>query len=298
MDEYRVTIGIPFYNPGKPFLDSINSVLLQTHQDWELILIDDGSTDGSLEVAQSIDDSRVRVISDGFNKKLPARLNQIVKEAKYEFIARMDADDLIFPEKIQRQLEYLKLNPEIDLVSTGLVSFNSKLEIVGTRSTPITKVINKVAVLKGQSGIIHASIMARKSWFERNLYNESNRLAEDYELWISSFYKGDLKVGFIDKPYYLYREDQNVNLRKMLRGYSSQARLINALRKKNLTSHLQAINIIFWFASKMLLILPIFLFKQERRLLERRNQLVDRELENKIVNFFNRLKNLKNDNSI
>jgi len=82
-----VTIGLPFYNAEKYLTDAIRAVFAQTHQHWELILIDDGSTDGSLKIAKSVQDPRVRVYSDGKNKKLAARLNEITKLAKYEYIA-------------------------------------------------------------------------------------------------------------------------------------------------------------------------------------------------------------------
>ena len=89
-----ISVGIPFYNSEKYLADAIKSVLAQTFQNWELILVDDGSTDNSLETAREFEkqDSRIRVISDGKNKKLPARLNQIIAESKGEYIARMDAE--------------------------------------------------------------------------------------------------------------------------------------------------------------------------------------------------------------
>src|SRR5690554_4188978 len=90
-----VSIGIPFFNAEAYLLDAIKSVFAQTHQNWELILLDDGSTDRSLEIARSIDDPRVRVYSDGQNKHLAARLNEIARLARYEYLARMDADDLM-----------------------------------------------------------------------------------------------------------------------------------------------------------------------------------------------------------
>ena len=95
-----VTIGIPIFNAEATLLETVQSVISQTVRDWELILIDDGSRDGSLAIANSIQDPRIRVLSDGVNKGLPARLNQIVDEAKYDLIMRMDADDLMHPQRL------------------------------------------------------------------------------------------------------------------------------------------------------------------------------------------------------
>ena len=99
-----ITIGIPFYNAEVYLADAIRSIFAQTYQEWELILVDDGSTDSSLEIARSVKDSRVRVIADGVNRRLPYRLNQITAEAKYDLIGRMDADDIISPVRFEKQL--------------------------------------------------------------------------------------------------------------------------------------------------------------------------------------------------
>ena len=226
-----ITIGIPIYNAEKYLADAIKSVLAQTYPYWELILVDDGSTDGSLQIAKefAVKDDRIRVISDGLNKKLPARLNQIIQEARFEYIARMDADDLISPLRLEKQLEFLEKNQEYCLVSTGILSLKNDLSLMGYRGTSKNKNIDLQDAILGTTGIIHASILARKSWYIRNLYNESNKLAEDYELWLKAFLKNDLKVGFIEEPLYYYREDQNIKLEKILNAYSTQMEIINNL---------------------------------------------------------------------
>ena len=102
-------------------MDAIRSIFYQTHKNWELILVDDGSTDRSLNLAMSIIDERIRVVSDGENKGLSYRLNQIVSLARYSLVARMDADDLMAPNKFQKQIKILNDNPELDLISTKLL---------------------------------------------------------------------------------------------------------------------------------------------------------------------------------
>jgi len=103
-----VSVGIPFLNPG-PYLDlAVRSVFAQTYPNWELILVDDGSTDGSYERATAIQDPRVRVLRDGQNKGLPARLNEIVRLAKGELVARMDADDAMHPLRLAKQVGFCR----------------------------------------------------------------------------------------------------------------------------------------------------------------------------------------------
>lgn len=213
-----VTIAIPFYNAEKYLSDAIKSVFAQTHQDWELILIDDGSTDDSLKIAQSVKDPRVRVFSDGENKKLPARLNEITKLAKYDIIARMDADDFMSPYRIETQYEILNNRSDLDLVSTGLYSVLNDRTLVGYRgrsSDGITfnEIINK------KKGIVHASVMARKSWHERNPYDETVPISQDFDLWIRTSNKNDLKIKIISDPLYIYREEGNVVAAKLWRFY-------------------------------------------------------------------------------
>lgn len=231
-----ITIGIPTYNAEDYLADAIKSVLAQSYQNFELILVDDGSKDNSLMIAKDFEkqDSRIKVISDGVNKKLPARLNQIIAEAQGKYIARMDADDMMHSERIAKQLDFLLSNPQFDLVSTSLISIKNNNEIIGIR-TYLPKQVTKKDALLGQSGILHASILAKKSWCQRNLYNEVNTLAEDYELWLSAIIKDDLKVGFLPEYLYYYREESSATKQKMLKGYDTQTKIISKYYKDILT---------------------------------------------------------------
>lgn len=179
-----VSIGIPFFNAERFLLDAIKSVFAQTHEDWELILMDDGSSDRSLEIARSIDDPRVRVYSDGQNKKLAARLNEIHGLAKHDFIARMDADDLMATDRIEKQLRCLLARPDIDLVTTGVCSMTDHSVPYGLRVPEPEHVLTPYGVLSGQHGIVHASLLGRRDWFLRNPYDTSDHWAEDYKLWV------------------------------------------------------------------------------------------------------------------
>jgi glycosyltransferase involved in cell wall biosynthesis len=220
-----ITIAIPFYNAEKYLSDAVRSVFAQTHQDWELILMDDGSTDKSLEIAESINDPRVRVYSDGKNKKLATRLNEITKLAKYDYIARMDADDIIHPERIERQLEVLAAKPEIDLVSTGLYSVTDDLKILGERWHIHTSLNHKDLLFKNGCGIVHASLIGKKDWFVRNRYDESLKLAQDYSLWLKASFKEDLNVYIIQEPLYYYREAGSVTAKKALLAYRYERKM-------------------------------------------------------------------------
>jgi glycosyltransferase involved in cell wall biosynthesis len=218
-----ISIGIPFYNAESYLADAIRSIFAQTYQDWELILVDDGSTDRSLEIACSVKDPRVRVISDGQNRRLPYRLNQITAEAKYELVGRMDADDLISPRRFEKQIEILNENPRVDLVTTGIWSIRRDRSPIGVRI--YSPEISGRGLLLGKHPICHAAIAGRKKWFLRNPYDiNRNTLSEDYELWVRAFSKNDLNIHLISEPLYYYREEHSVRKEKILGSYAHQRR--------------------------------------------------------------------------
>ena len=228
-----VTIGLPFYNAEKYLADAIRSVFAQTHQNWELILIDDGSTDGSLKIAKSVQDPRVRVYSDGENKKLATRLNEIVQLANYDIIARMDADDLMSPTRIEKQLKILTEYPEIDLVTTGLYSITNSLELIGARWHYATTITFEEILNRKGCGVVHAAILARKTWFKRNPYDTTLAIAQDYELWVRTSYHNDFKIHLLQEPLYFYREVDSVSADKVLRSYINERRMYKIYSKYN-----------------------------------------------------------------
>lgn len=212
-----ISIAIPFFNAEKYLPDAIRSVFCQTFENWELILVDDGSTDRSLEIALSVKDPRVTVISDGQNKKLAARLNQIVNISKYSLLARMDADDMMHPGRLTIQHKILLENPEVDLTGSGLYSINNDCDLIGIRGSFCNK-ITHFDLLRREKSIVHPSILVRKSWCLRNPYDESLFLAEDAELWLRSSDRNDLNVCIIAEPLHIYREEQSVTFKKLIKS--------------------------------------------------------------------------------
>ena len=209
-----ITIGIPFFNCRDYLLDAVRSVFAQTFEDWELILVDDGSTDGGLEIAQSIDDPRVRIISDGCNKKLPARLNQIIELARGEYIARMDADDLCLKQRIEKQLAIFRRETAVDVVGTGIVYLDRFDKPIGHYFAPslhadICREPNRTF------GICHASIVAKASWYKKNRYDESVILGQDFNLWLRSYKTS--KFANVPEPLYGYRLETSFAIKKQLR---------------------------------------------------------------------------------
>lgn len=224
-----VTVAIPFYNPGDVFIHSINSVLHQTYSNLEVLLVNDGSTDGSLELAQSIQDPRVKIINDDVNKGLNYRLNQIIDIATGDYLARMDADDMMSLDRIEKQLEFLLGNPQLDLVTAGLCSIDSNFNVLGFRGPETKGMDNELtfeSLLFGSKCPIHASLLAKKSWCKRNYYSDKYKRIEDYNLWLTAYKKEDLKIGFINEYLYYYEESNSINPINLSLAYKNQLKLV------------------------------------------------------------------------
>ena len=221
-----ISVAIPFYNPGQHLVTAIESVLAQTYGNFELLLIDDGSTDGSMALTDRFQDSRIKRFSDGENLGLAARLNQSVSLAQGIFYARMDADDFIFKEKFELQTALLGNSPSIDLTSCGVILLSNNNVVVGVRDgqTPPT-VIPKDAFLKGTFGITHAAVLGRLAWFKRNPYNETFKCAQDIELWTRALLVDDLNIEILKAPLYIYRDEGNVTASKLNRVFNAKYRI-------------------------------------------------------------------------
>lgn len=218
-----VTVGIPFYNSRATLADAVRSVFAQTYQDWELVLLDDGSTDGSIEIVEGISDSRVRVLRDEANRGLPTRLNEIAEVARGEFLARMDADDLMHPERLERQVEYLKRS-KCSVVGTAMYSIGADGSVQGVRGLGELDQRPASVLLRGL--LAHPTIMGRKDWFRRHPYDARLTRAEDHELWVRTL--GTTCFARLDMPLYFYREVLGRRAGSLLLTYKTSRRILLA----------------------------------------------------------------------
>jgi glycosyltransferase involved in cell wall biosynthesis len=196
-----ITIAMPFFNSAATLELAIRSILHQSYSDFELLLCDDGSSDRSLAIARSFHDPRVLCWSDGERRRLAARLNQCIDRARGKYLARMDADDVAYPDRFAYQLAFLISHPEIDLCGASAMVF-------GSRGRPLWRfspAIEHAAITKSPFRgfpLWHPVWMGRIDWFRRWRYQETAWLAQDQELLLRS-----------------YRESRFANLPQVLLGY-------------------------------------------------------------------------------
>jgi glycosyltransferase involved in cell wall biosynthesis len=201
MNIAKVTIGIPFYNAEKYLADAIKSVISQSYENWNLILVNDGSTDSSLSVAQSFASRKIAVINDGKKKGLIYRLNQLTDIADGVYYARMDADDIMHFRRLEKQVRLLQEDDEIDVVGSSYYAIDINNNILGLRRAKF-KPESPIDILKNGC-FAHSSITGRLEWFKSNKYDYNWQRMEDIELWLRTF--SNSKFRNLDEPLLFYR---------------------------------------------------------------------------------------------
>lgn len=186
-----ISVVLPAYN-AEPFVETaITSILKQTFGDFELIVIDDGSTDKTLEILQQLSeqDKRINVISRP-NKGLVATLNEGIKLSNGKFVARMDADDISHPERFERQIEFLKSNRDYAVVGTGYEFINEYGTFIKSRTVLTNAELIKAGLLFGNQ-LCHPSVMINMELVGKDFQYRDFQAAEDYEIWcrLAEIYK-------------------------------------------------------------------------------------------------------------
>lgn len=205
-----ISIALPCYNAGNTIVHCLQSILGQSYQNWELLAMDDGSTDDTLERLHSFDDPRIRIISDGVNRGRSYRLNQAALLAKGTYYARMDADDLMFSDRLEKQIGFLLQHGDTDLLGTGIISIGDDLIPGGQRHAP-ARITNPYRILKGEV-LYHPTVTGRTSWFLKHPYNEDYQDSEDFALWAKS--AGNLSLANLQEPLLFYREKGSFSYEK------------------------------------------------------------------------------------
>ena len=209
---------------------AIDSILNQTYRDFEFIICDDGSNDGTYEMVQDLikNDKRVILIKNNENKGLAYSLNHCLSIAKGEYIARMDADDISMPERFVKQIAFMNSHPDIDCLGTWAIEIDDDGKEYFRKKMPITHE-ECLELFKKRDCMIHPTVMFRRSYFEKaGLYPEDTYFGEDTMMWAKGFKSGCI---FANVPEYLFKFRLDSNFFERRRGWK-HAKSIYTLRHR------------------------------------------------------------------
>jgi glycosyltransferase involved in cell wall biosynthesis len=251
-----VSIVMPVYNAGSFLRQTLESIFKQSFSDFELIVCDDASTDNSLDIIQQYNDPRVSIIRSPQNQGQAHQLNTGIAAATGEFIAIMHADDICMPERLEKQIHFLKQHTNIGLVgcNTGLLGDWQQYypDSKGIWTYPADYHMARWSVLFGVP-VLHSAVMFRRTeWQELNLlYDQEMVPAEDYDIWSKAI--RHINIANIQETLMLYRlHDQQISVR----AKDKELAAVKKIRKQMLDLFLDTANDAFKEAFYSFLYLP------------------------------------------
>ncbi|MEJ3719663.1 glycosyltransferase [Paenibacillus polymyxa] len=215
----RASVILPVYNNTAFVLEAIHSILAQTYSDFELIVIDDGSTDGSTFLISQISDPRVIKIFHSTNRGLIASLNEGLKKANGEYIVRMDSDDISTPDRLAVQIAFMDQNPLVDVCGAAFTSSSGGSIKVNPASHDEIK-----TWLLFHCCICHPAVIMRNSMIRRLgiQYDSNYPHAEDYELWNRLAFQVQMANLPINVLYYRQHNGQVSNQHKAIQDATAR----------------------------------------------------------------------------
>lgn len=199
----RVSVVMPAYNAEKYIDEAIESILSQTFSDFEFIIINDGSSDNTKSIIQSFCDNRILYLENECNLGIVDTLNKGLKCATGKYIARMDADDIAMPERIEKQFYYMEHDVSIGVLGTGTRIFGEGIQSRDTHSSLNSDKLK--ADLLFSTCICHPSVMIRREVLDNYhiKYDPRFKGAEDYKLWWDIVQVS--RIGCLPEPLHCYR---------------------------------------------------------------------------------------------
>jgi glycosyltransferase involved in cell wall biosynthesis len=242
MENPLVSVIIPAHNRAQLVQKAIESVLMQSYKNLEIIVVDDASDDATPQVLAnfSASDPRVKVLTNEKNLGLVRNLNKGISVSRGKYIARLDDDDLwIDPGKIENQVQFLEDNKDYVLIGSGVIKVDEQGKEVSRILFPEKdKEIREIMFLK--SPFVHSGVVFRKDVFEKlGGYNENLKVCEDYDLWMRMGKTG--KFYNIPEYFVRYRESQGNLSYTQLRKIFKQNIILVGKYRKNYPHFLKAI---------------------------------------------------------
>jgi len=191
MHDIKITVLMPCYNAADYIADAIRSVLAQTFRDFELLIINDGSTDNTVDLIKSFTDERITLIEQ-VKQGIAAALNNGLKHARTSFIARFDADDICFAERLEKQYNFMLSNPEVIVIGSGANYVDDAGNYIFTHFPQVVSNEEIQHLPFYICPFIHASVMFKKDFVTIYGYNINAHSFEDHLLWLQLKQKGKM----------------------------------------------------------------------------------------------------------
>ncbi|HEY0653436.1 MAG TPA: glycosyltransferase [Chryseosolibacter sp.] len=227
MEQPKVTVLMPVFNAERFLREAIDSILIQTFQDFEFLIIDDGSTDSSRQIIRSYVDPRIRYYENGSNLGISETLNKGIRLASCDLIARMDADDVSYPHRLQKQYDYMMQHQNCALLSTW-----ARVITEDKRFVRLERYRSKFYYynLTFECWMYHPTIMFRRQPVEAvGMY--SMKYSEDYDLFwkvSTAFEIGNLAEALVD--YRLSSTSLNTVLKKLEYDVANEQNVLRNIR--------------------------------------------------------------------
>lgn len=208
MSVKKISVIMSVYKDSKEYFKAaVMSIQNQTYKNWEMIIINDGDTDNDgiyREVLETLSDERIKYISNKTNQGIGVCINQALKLATGEFIAKMDADDISLPTRFEKQVKFFDSHPESNVLGTYAVSFGDANDYL-TDYNNYSRRMRSILLFFRNSGLIHPSAMLRRKFLDENKirYDEHFPKALDYRLWVECTKYS--KIDCVNEILFLYR---------------------------------------------------------------------------------------------
>jgi len=236
MKNPEVTVLMSVYNGEKYLREAIDSILNQTFTDFEFLIVNDGSTDRTAEILQSYDDPRIIIVDNEKNIGLTKSLNIGLRMARGEYIARMDADDMSMPDRLEKEVEFLETHRDYAVVGSFAKILNEDSEVISFMDRPIEDAQIR-EFFRRDNCIAHGSAMIRmRCLLDVEFYDESIARAQDYDLWLRLSEK--YRLANIPKYLYMWRKHDEQIEAKHIR--EQKISVVLAMVKNNIVDVEQA----------------------------------------------------------
>jgi glycosyltransferase involved in cell wall biosynthesis len=208
MSRPAISVIMPFYNASNFLSEAVNSILGQSMKNFELIIINDASTDSSDNIIKNLKDKRIRYVHNKNRKGIVFNLNRGIELAQADLLARMDGDDVAHPQRFEKQFKFMQSHPKISLVGSYAEMIDENGKSLGKIIKPTAhEDIQRVCFFYGP--FIHPSVMYRKkAVVEAGRYREQYELTEDVDLFLRMIYEDNLTANI---PELLLRYRQHGN---------------------------------------------------------------------------------------